>query len=334
MRAGSRFLGKRNDHSSTSEGFAMGIQHQKRDAYAPGRMRRTGRMAPQAAGCLLAATMLVTIPSAAEAAAAEPAPQAPEAGEPRPKDSSARRLRIDPASMKQVRAYNRYQSKIARQRERARTALRFARAQIGKPYRWGATGPYAYDCSGLVQKAWRRAGVKIPRVTYSQYSNVRRKVGWSSMRPGDLIFFRGRAHVGMYVSKNRFIHAPNSGSRVRINKLSGHRKRQFAGAVRPGAPAVKKWPDSIPRLAERLEEMNRQDQQHPPAAEQAPPAPKTANSGNDSPAPNSPAISPQNEAPPGPHQGPAPDRPKPESPPGSSDPDHIPDIAVPGREEG
>ncbi|MFB4319597.1 C40 family peptidase [Actinomadura sp. 21ATH] len=320
----------------------MGIQHQKRDANAPGRTRRTGRMAPQAAGCLLAATMLVTIPAGAEAAtAAEPAPQAPEAPgaqEPRPEPSSAQRLRIDPASMKQVRAYNKYQRRIARQRERARTAIRFARAQIGKPYRWGATGPSAYDCSGLVQKAWRQAGVKLPRVTYSQYGKVRRKVGWSSMRPGDLIFFRGRAHVGMYIAKNRFIHAPNSGSRVRINKLSGYRKRQFAGAVRPGAPEVRKWPDSIPRLAQRLDEITKQDQQdqqHPPAEQQARPAPKNANSDADSPTPNSPVESPQNEAPPGPRQGPAADRPKPESPPGHRDPDHELDpIAVPGSGEG
>ncbi|MFI0354862.1 C40 family peptidase [Actinomadura sp. 9N407] len=248
--------------------------------------------------------------------------------------------RIDPASLRKVRAYNKYKRKLAKQEQRARTAIRFARQQIGKPYRWGATGPSAYDCSGLVMKAWRRAGVKIPRVTHSQYRSVRRKVSLRSLRPGDLIFFNGRRHVGMYVSKNRFVHAPNSGSRIRINKISRYRKRQFAGAVRPGAPAVKKWPDSIPRLSRQVEDMKNKEKQEA-ATEPAPAAPSTQNPstqkppnfGNDAPAQNSPVTSPQNVAPPGPSQ----DHPDP-APPGSSAPgsagheQEFPSAATTGRD--
>ncbi|MFD0852025.1 C40 family peptidase, partial [Actinomadura adrarensis] len=155
--------------------------------------------------------------------------------------------------MRKVKAYRKYRRKISRQQEKARTAVGFARDQIGKPYGWGATGPNAYDCSGLVMKAWDEAGVRLPRVTYSQYRAVPRKVGMSSLKPGDLVFFHNRGHVGMVVSKNRYIHAPNRGSSIRIDRLAGHRKRAFAGAVRPGAPAKKSWPEYITKLSEQLD---------------------------------------------------------------------------------
>ncbi|GAA2433454.1 hypothetical protein GCM10010191_54550 [Actinomadura vinacea] len=207
------------------------------------RSKRAARMMPQTAGCLLAATMLVTVPAEASA---RPAPV------PEPRPASAQRLAFDPATLRKVRAYNKYRRAVARQQNRARTALRFARKQVGKPYGWGATGPRAYDCSGLVMKSWRRAGVRLPRVTYSQYRAVPRKVPIRSLRPGDLVFFRGRAHVGMYVSDNRYIHAPNRRARIRIDRLSGVRRKQFSGAVRPGAPEHREWPAPIPQLARRL----------------------------------------------------------------------------------
>ncbi|MFC5751665.1 C40 family peptidase [Actinomadura rugatobispora] len=238
------------------------------------RSKRAARLVPQTASCLLAATMLVTVPAEAPAQAAEAV---------KPKPTSAQRFGLDARTLRKVRAYTTYRRKITRQEKSARAALRFAREQIGKPYRWGAAGPRAYDCSGLVMRSWRKGGVRLPRVSYSQYSAVRRKVGIKSLRPGDLVFFRGRAHVGMYVSKNRYIHAPNSGSRIRIDRLSGFRTRQFAGAVRPGAPQPKKFPASIPRLArqlERTEPAGRTEAEAPPAA----PAPSRALPGHDLPA--------------------------------------------------
>ncbi|MCW2879227.1 MAG: hypothetical protein JWQ95_3327 [Sphaerisporangium sp.] len=124
--------------------------------------------------------------------------------------------------------------KAAKQRIKAHTAVSVAKKQLGDPYRWGASGPGSFDCSGLVMYAWRKAGVKLPRVAASQFRSVRKKVSWKNLKPGDLMFFRGLGHVGMYVGHGKMIHSPHSGARVRIDKLSGYRKASFVGAVRPG----------------------------------------------------------------------------------------------------
>jgi cell wall-associated NlpC family hydrolase len=126
-------------------------------------------------------------------------------------------------------------SRAARQAAKARTAVDVAKDQIGDPYRFGGTGPGSFDCSGLVQYAWKKAGVRIPRVTNAQYAGIRKKVSFSSLKPGDLLFFRGLGHVGMYVGRGKMIHSPRTGQTVRIEKLSGWRKASFVGAVRPGA---------------------------------------------------------------------------------------------------
>jgi cell wall-associated NlpC family hydrolase len=120
----------------------------------------------------------------------------------------------------------------ARWQIRAERAVRFAYRQRGKPYRWGGTGPRGYDCSGLVQRAWRAAGVRIPRVTYGQY-RLRTHVSRRRLRPGDLVFFHGLGHVGIYVGRARFIHSPHRGTRVRVERLGGYYRRAFVGAVRP-----------------------------------------------------------------------------------------------------
>ncbi|MEU9885483.1 C40 family peptidase [Sphaerisporangium sp. NPDC051011] len=126
-------------------------------------------------------------------------------------------------------------TRAARQRIKAHTAVEVAKKQIGDPYRWGASGPGAFDCSGLVVYAWRKAGVKLPRIAASQFRSVRKKVSWKHLKPGDLMFFYGLGHVGMYVGHGKMIHSPHSGTRVRIDKLNGYRKSSFVGAVRPGA---------------------------------------------------------------------------------------------------
>jgi cell wall-associated NlpC family hydrolase len=162
---------------------------------------------------------------------------------------------INTAPPQKVHAYDRYRKRLAHQKRRAKIALGFAHRQIGKPYRWGAVGPRTYDCSGLVMKAWGRAGVRLPRVTYSQYRSVHRKVNLRNLRKGDLIFFNGRSHVGMYVGRMRFIHAPHSGAHVRIDKLDGRRRSRFSGAVRPGAPASRRGSAVISRTAHRPEKL-------------------------------------------------------------------------------
>lgn len=126
-------------------------------------------------------------------------------------------------------------AKLSRQQRRAKTAVKFAYQQIGDPYRYGGSGPNSWDCSGLANKAWRKAGVKLPRVTTSIYRAVHKKVSYRGMRPGDLIFFySGRSHMGIYVGRGYMIHAPSTGQRVKKVKLSSYYKRQFHGAVRPG----------------------------------------------------------------------------------------------------
>ena len=125
-------------------------------------------------------------------------------------------------------------AKVARQKVKARKAVTAAKNQIGDPYRYGATGPGSFDCSGLVQYAWKKAGVKLPRVAASQFARIKNKVSWRNLQPGDLMFFRGLGHVGMYVGKGKMVHSPRTGERVRIDKLGGWRRASFVGAVRPG----------------------------------------------------------------------------------------------------
>ncbi|BAU85541.1 NLP/P60 protein [Streptomyces laurentii] len=114
---------------------------------------------------------------------------------------------------------------------RAAEAISFARAQIGKPYVWGATGPSSYDCSGLTQAAWRAAGVTLPRTTYTQI-NAGRRVSRSELAPGDLVFFySGVSHVGLYIGDGRMIHAPRPGAPIRVAPID---QMPFAGATRIG----------------------------------------------------------------------------------------------------
>ncbi|QKG26459.1 C40 family peptidase [Actinomadura verrucosospora] len=114
----------------------------------------------------------------------------------------------------------------------AKKALDFAYAQLGKPYSYGATGPGSFDCSGLTMRAWEAAGVNITRTTNSQWAAVKH-VSQSDLQPGDLVFFSGLSHVGMYVGGGKFIHAPHTGDVVKISPLSGYYTSNFYGAGRP-----------------------------------------------------------------------------------------------------
>jgi cell wall-associated NlpC family hydrolase len=113
---------------------------------------------------------------------------------------------------------------------RAAKAVAFAYRALGLPYVWGATGPNAYDCSGLTQAAWRAAGVSLPRTTYTQI-NAGTRVSESQLQPGDLVFFySGISHVGLYIGNGQMIHAPHPGAPVRVAPIS---EMPFAGATRP-----------------------------------------------------------------------------------------------------
>ncbi|CAM5369582.1 Glycoside hydrolase OS=Streptomyces alboniger OX=132473 GN=CP975_21445 PE=3 SV=1 [Streptomyces alboniger] len=116
---------------------------------------------------------------------------------------------------------------------KAEKALAFARAQIGKPYVWGATGPDSYDCSGLTQAAWKAAGVDIPRVTYDQV-NAGTTVSLSAAQPGDLVFFYDDiSHVGMYIGNGMMIHAPKPGAYVREESIYYDGESSIYSVVRP-----------------------------------------------------------------------------------------------------
>ncbi|MDQ1036637.1 cell wall-associated NlpC family hydrolase [Streptomyces sp. V3I8] len=102
---------------------------------------------------------------------------------------------------------------------KAAEALAFARAQIGKPYVWGASGPGSYDCSGLTQAAWKAAGVTLPRTTWDQVGTGT-AVSVDSARPGDLVFFYDDiSHVGICVGDGMMIHAPKPGAYVREESI-------------------------------------------------------------------------------------------------------------------
>jgi cell wall-associated NlpC family hydrolase len=108
--------------------------------------------------------------------------------------------------------------------------------QIGVPYRYGGSNPSGFDCSGLVQYSYSRAGKRVPRTTGQQWSATR-TVGRHELRAGDLLFFNieGKmSHVGMYVGDQRFVHAPSSGRTVAVASLeSPYYRSAFARAGRP-----------------------------------------------------------------------------------------------------
>ncbi|RAJ65440.1 cell wall-associated NlpC family hydrolase [Streptomyces sp. Amel2xB2] len=103
--------------------------------------------------------------------------------------------------------------------QRAAAAVAAARSVVGRPYVWGATGPASFDCSGLTQWAYGRAGIAIPRTSQAQRS-AGRQVPMSQARPGDLVVYRDDAsHVGMYVGGGQVVHAPHPGAAVRYDPV-------------------------------------------------------------------------------------------------------------------
>jgi cell wall-associated NlpC family hydrolase len=114
---------------------------------------------------------------------------------------------------------------------RAAQAVRYAYAQLGKRYRYGAAGAITFDCSGLTMRAWAAAGVSLSHNAAAQYASTHH-VARSALQPGDLVFFgRPIHHVGIYIGGGKFIEAPYTGADVRISNLSS--RSDFAGASRP-----------------------------------------------------------------------------------------------------
>jgi peptidoglycan DL-endopeptidase CwlO len=120
------------------------------------------------------------------------------------------------------------------------TAIAFAEQQLGKPYQWGATGPDAFDCSGLVMMAYRAAGIDIARTSQAQWATEQR-VPASEVEPGDLVFFVGAdgtptspGHVGLVIGNGEMIEAYATGFPIRV---ASYTDRDPVGFTRPWADA-------------------------------------------------------------------------------------------------
>jgi peptidoglycan DL-endopeptidase CwlO len=109
-------------------------------------------------------------------------------------------------------------------------AVGFAMQELGTPYVWGGAAPGGFDCSGLVMWAYAQVGVALPHSSYAQYG-YGVPVSVDQLQPGDLVFFDGLGHVGMYIGGGQFIEAPHTGAFVQISSLSG-RMGDYVGARR------------------------------------------------------------------------------------------------------
>ncbi len=102
---------------------------------------------------------------------------------------------------------------------------------LGVPYVWGGASPRGFDCSGLVMYVFAQIGVSLPHSSYAQYG-MGVPVSLSELQPGDLVFFAGASHEGIYIGGGQFIHAPHTGDVVKISSLSGWYSATFAGGRR------------------------------------------------------------------------------------------------------
>jgi cell wall-associated NlpC family hydrolase len=196
----------------------------------------TARIAAAAAAVLMAGAVLVAAAaSAVTAAATSPLTAVWRAVVGNPAKTQARFVADDYVRIIAVAESEAASSQAAR-------AIAFAAAQIGLPYVWGGTGPtggsVGYDCSGLMEIAYRTAGVDIPRVATDQYRKGV-KVELQSLRPGDLVYYGGPAfahHVAMYLGTSRGVEvvldAPHTGAVVRLDPLAA---RDLFGATRPAS---------------------------------------------------------------------------------------------------
>jgi cell wall-associated NlpC family hydrolase len=102
---------------------------------------------------------------------------------------------------------------------------------LGVPYVWGGASPSGFDCSGLVMYVFSQVGISLPHSSYAQYG-YGTAVSMSQLQPGDLVFFDGLGHVGIYVGGGNFIHAPHTGDVVKISSLTGWYASTFVGGRR------------------------------------------------------------------------------------------------------
>jgi len=131
------------------------------------------------------------------------------------------------ATVEEGRYPDREDRMVAETPSAGQRAARIALGVVGIPYRWGGESPSSgFDCSGLVRWAYGRLGIELPHSSYALYREGRR-VSRGQMKAGDLLFFEGLGHVGLYLGQGRMVHAPQTGRSVEVVELAdsnyGHR---------------------------------------------------------------------------------------------------------------
>jgi cell wall-associated NlpC family hydrolase len=101
------------------------------------------------------------------------------------------------------------------------SVVEIAKRYLGTPYHWAGASPSGFDCSGFVMYVYSRIGIELPHSSWMLW-RVGKPAARKDLRPGDLVFFNGLGHVGIYVGRGRFIHSPQTGDVVRIQRLSDH----------------------------------------------------------------------------------------------------------------
>ncbi|PKQ29874.1 MAG: hypothetical protein CVT60_03050 [Actinobacteria bacterium HGW-Actinobacteria-10] len=143
---------------------------------------------------------------------------------------AAARAEADRAASRKVSAVTPSRTFPAPTRAARGEVVDIARRYLGAPYRWGASGPNSFDCSGFTMFVYSQVGVSLPHSSRAQYGSGQR-VSRADLQPGDLVFFGSPIHhVGIYVGGGAYIHAPRTGDVVKISSLS---RGDYAGACRP-----------------------------------------------------------------------------------------------------
>ncbi len=111
------------------------------------------------------------------------------------------------------------------------SVVAIAMRYLGTPYVWGGASPSGFDCSGFTMYVFAQVGVSLPHYTGAQYA-MGSPVSRSDLQPGDLVFFNGLGHMGIYIGGNQFIHAPHTGDVVKISSMTGYYTSNYVGARR------------------------------------------------------------------------------------------------------
>lgn len=181
-------------------------------------------------GAVMAASAMLLIPASASCSALNAAPISNATANPNPQIEKINWYSPEERAQEAARQ-NRDASRVSdtKARDAAAMAIAYARTKIGVPYLWGGDGTKAdggrFDCSGLTKAAYAKAGIDIPRVANDQYDTTDVHPSRGELKPGDLVFFgqkgdsRSIHHVGIYIGNGKMLHAPRTGTLIRINDV-------------------------------------------------------------------------------------------------------------------